>query len=236
MVSSKYYDEIVTSSENSKEKIRCIVGEPTELKVISSHKGIAGFRATARGRAAHTSTKEAINANWKLLPFLNELYKIRKETETDSSWLNSSFDPQTISFHIQICDDRSAVNTSAAYSECVGQFRPMPDTNVKKIMDRVVTAAGKFQIDLKMDHDFPPLEDKDNQLIIRESLNLTNTADALTVPYATDASALNRLKQVVVMGPGSITQAHTSEEYISLDQLNLGNDLFMRCINQWCLS
>ena len=112
----------------------------------------------------------------------------------------------------------------------------MPDTNVRKIMERVFTAAKKFEIDLEIEHDFPALEDQGNQLIVRESLNLTNTADALTVPYATDACALKRLKQVVVMGPGSIAQAHTSEEYISINQLNLGSDLFMRCINQWCFS
>ena len=43
------------------------------------------------------------------------------------------------------------------------------------------------------------------------------------------------LKQILVLGPGSIQQAHTDDEWISLEQLSLGTDLFKRLIDRWCL-
>jgi len=50
-----------------------IVGEPTELEVVYAHKGTWGFRAVSRGRAAHSSTREGINANLAMIPFLAEM-------------------------------------------------------------------------------------------------------------------------------------------------------------------
>ena len=44
------------------------------------------------------------------------------------------------------------------------------------------------------------------------------------------------MKQILVLGPGSIQQAHTDDEWISLDQLKRGTDLFEKLIRRWCLS
>ena len=43
------------------------------------------------------------------------------------------------------------------------------------------------------------------------------------------------LKQILVLGPGSIQQAHTDDEWISLDQLNRGTDVYERLVRRWCL-
>ena len=36
------------------------------------------------------------------------------------------------------------------------------------------------------------------------------------------------------IGPGSIAQAHTFDEWIDLKQLERDTDLYARCIEQWC--
>jgi acetylornithine deacetylase len=38
----------------------------------------------------------------------------------------------------------------------------------------------------------------------------------------------------VVFGPGDIAQAHTDDEWISLDQLQRGTDLYEQCVRRWC--
>jgi acetylornithine deacetylase len=42
------------------------------------------------------------------------------------------------------------------------------------------------------------------------------------------------MKNLVVFGPGDIAQAHTHDEWISLDQLERGTDMFARAIRRWC--
>lgn len=47
------------------------------------------------------------------------------------------------------------------------------------------------------------------------------------VPYATNASAIAATGiPTVVVGPGSITQAHTADEFIEVDALQLATDIF----------
>ena len=50
-----------------------IIGEPTNLEVVHAHKGTFGFVATSIGKAAHSSTREGLNANLAMIPFLAEM-------------------------------------------------------------------------------------------------------------------------------------------------------------------
>ena len=45
---------------------------------------------------------------------------------------------------------------------------------------------------------------------------------------------LTELSNMVVIGPGDIAQAHTWDEFIDLEQLELGTDLYARMIEEWC--
>jgi acetylornithine deacetylase len=43
------------------------------------------------------------------------------------------------------------------------------------------------------------------------------------------------LENLCVIGPGDIAQAHTSDEWISLEMLQHGTGLYARMIERWCL-
>jgi acetylornithine deacetylase len=43
------------------------------------------------------------------------------------------------------------------------------------------------------------------------------------------------LKQILILGPGSIQQAHTDDEWISLEQLSLGANVYEKMIRRWCI-
>ena len=74
---SKFYREMVEGGT------KAIIGEPTSLEVVFSHKGTCLIRAVARGKAAHSSTSVGENANLRMIPFLVEAKKIYDETEND---------------------------------------------------------------------------------------------------------------------------------------------------------
>ncbi|MCA9094717.1 MAG: M20/M25/M40 family metallo-hydrolase, partial [Planctomycetaceae bacterium] len=120
---------------------RGIIGEPTELNVVYAHKGAYGFRAIARGRAAHSSTNRGINANLAMIPFLVEMKRIHDETLVDPQWLNQEFNPPGISWNIGINDFTRAVNITPPQSICTVYFRPMPGMDPEILLDRARSLA-----------------------------------------------------------------------------------------------
>jgi acetylornithine deacetylase len=69
---------------------------------------------------------------------------------------------------------------------------------------------------------------------VLEVLALSGNKKAQTVCYGTDGAVLGETKKLVVLGPGDITQAHTQDEWILLDQLEKGTQLYAKLIRHWC--
>ena len=213
---------------------RTVVGEPTSLEVVHAHKGTYGFRAVARGRAAHSSTDEGINANLAMIPFLAEMKDIHDETLADPAWQHAAFDPPGISWNIGINDHTKAVNVTAAQSVCTVYFRPAPGHDADALLARAGAAAQRRGLEFEVLESGSPLYADPESAFVREVLELAGQAAPRTVCYGTDGAVLSDLERVVVLGPGDIAQAHTSDEWILLDQLKRGTALYAQLIRQWC--
>lgn len=215
---------------------RAIIGEPTELNVVHAHKGIYGFRAIAHGRAAHSSTRDGVNANLLMIPFLAEMKQIHDETGIDPRWLNDEFDPPVISWNLGINDLNCAVNITAPVSICTVYFRPMPGQNGHELIDRAREAAARCGLEFRLECSGQPMYADPNSDYVQQTLKIAGATRSKTVCYGTDGVMFTELKQLLVLGPGSIEQAHTDDEWISLDQLQKGTDLYERLITHWCLA
>ena len=54
-------------------------------------------------------------------------------------------------------------------------------------------------------------------------------SELVGVPFGTDAAAISAAGvPTVVFGPGSIDQAHTADEFIAVDELQLATEIFYR--------
>jgi acetylornithine deacetylase len=213
---------------------RGIIGEPTRLEVVHAHKGTYGFHAISRGRAAHSSTREGKNANLAMIPFLMEMKAIHDETESDPKWQNPEFDPPTLSWNIGINDHTKAINITAPQSICTVYFRAMPGMNVGSLMERARAKAEELGLEFHPTIESPPLYVDPNSKFIKEVLQLAGRESATTVSYGTDGGMFLAMKNLVVFGPGDIAQAHTNDEWISLEQLERGTDMYARVIRRWC--
>ena len=226
---SALYREMVSSQS------RAIIGEPTELQVVHAHKGIFGFRAIAHGKAAHSSTRGGTNANLIMIPFLQEMKRIHDETLTDPKWLNHDFDPPWISWNLGINDGNCAVNITAPLSICTVYFRPMPGQNGSELVSRGRMAAERYGLEFRLECSGEPLFGDPNSEYIRDTVKLVGQTRSKTVSYGTDGVMFSELEQILVLGPGSIQQAHTDDEWISLEQLDLGTSVFERLFRRWCI-
>ncbi|RLS32182.1 MAG: acetylornithine deacetylase [Planctomycetota bacterium] len=226
--SSEIYREIVRGQANS------IIGEPTLLEVVHAHKGGRAIKATSIGRAAHSSMGVGINANMALIPFLSEIGRIHEEMETSATWQDKRFSPSSPTLNIVIKDTNTGINITSAQSECHAYFRPMPGQNADAMVERMRALA--IQHGLKFDVLFSgePLYTDPSNPFVQELLTLTSHSAPRTVAYGTDGAIFTELKNIVVFGPGDIAQAHTDDEWISLDQLQRGTDLYEQCVRRWC--
>jgi acetylornithine deacetylase len=72
-----------------------------------------------------------------------------------------------------------------------------------------------------------PADDDLVQLAIREARHFGGAAEAIGVPYGTNAAALaERGIPTIVLGPGDIAQAHTADEWVEIEQVERCAELY----------
>jgi acetylornithine deacetylase len=227
--SSRLFRDMVAGQAKS------IVGEPTRLEVVHAHKGGCAFTVTSRGRAAHSSTSNGINANLRMIPFLVEMKAIHDELEGNAAWHNHEFDPPTMSWNIGINDHTRAINITPAQSVCTVYFRPMPGQDYSHILDCVRNKAATMGLEFHLHMEAKPLYVPADSPFIKNVLALAERGVASTVGYGTDGGMFGALQNLCVIGPGDIAQAHTSDEWIDLEQLEKGTGLYSEMIEEWCV-
>ncbi len=210
-----------------------IVGEPTQLGVFHAHKGGQRLSVRARGKSAHTSTNTGINANYQLIPALAELLAIREESESNPTYRNSDFDPATLSWNMTIINEPEAVNVTTSLAQVNIFLRTMPNVDHGPLLEAIKSLCDKHALEMEMKEAVDPWQVPKDSSWIREMLTLVGEKESRSVCFATDAGILQRLKRMLICGPGDIQQAHRSDEWISFDQLERGVDVFSRAFEHW---
>jgi len=212
-----------------------IVGEPTELDVVYAHKGGCQIFVTSRGKAAHSSTRDGVNSNWAMIPFLQEIKTLYDATESDEHWMDREFDPPTICLNLGINDHTQAVNITAPQSVCTICFRPMPQTDVDELIRRVSSSAAQHGLDFELRSRNPAFHRDPESDFVRQCVTMASERPARTVAYGSEASNFCDVRHLIVLGPGNILQAHKSDEWISLEQLEKGEQVYLLLLEQFCL-
>ena len=225
---SKLYREMVAHGT------KAIIGEPTSLEVVHAHKGSVEIIATARGKAAHSSSPKGINANFAMIPFLTEMKAIYDETESDPKWQDDLFDPPTLSLNLRIKDDSLALNITPGKSVCTIYMRTMPSVDETPLLKRIEKAAKNCGLEIEINQWGGGFFVDPNSEFVQQSLKLAHRPKPKTVSYGTDGGIFTELDNKIVFGPGSIAQAHTHNEWIALEQLNLGTEMYAKMIRHWC--
>ena len=214
-----------------------IVAEPTGLDVVVSHKGVVRWECHTEGVAGHSAEPEqGENAIFKMTPVLAALERYQK-TVVGNLASHALCGGPTIS----VGTIRGGVSVNTIPDRCTIEIDrrlcPLedPDEAHAHAADYVTqnTDPGR-----RVEFEPPymralPLSDEFNgQLaegLARQARQITGKCDKIGVPYATDAPCFSSLGvPTVVFGPGSIRQAHTDEEWVSLDQVRQAADILYR--------
>ena len=211
----------------------CIVCEPTELQPVYAHKGGAGITVTARGFAAHTSTDRGESANFKVAPFLADMAELVPVFRSEERFQNPLFDPPTNGFNLVISDGDTATNVTAARTVVRLSIRAMPDACFEEAVQMVVGRAEAHGLEVEYRSISPFFASADGPLA-QAACRATGAAQAVTVPYGTEAECYQEYADALVLGPGNIAQAHTVGEWIAVDQLQEAVEVYTRLIEDLC--
>ena len=201
-----------------------IATEPTELRLVNAHKGIAVARVEARGRACHSSDpgrgKNAIVALARAILCLEQLgaeLATRRHRELG---------PGTLS--IGLVAGGHAPNIVPDRAWLVMDRRTLPGETAASLraeIEQALRAPGLVDVELaelRMGKDplFTPATHAAAVACHRALERSGCDPDPCSVAFATDAGLFAREGiPSLVLGPGSITLAHTEAEYVEIDQL-----------------
>ena len=219
-----------------------VIGEPTSMRPVRMHKGIMMERLAMTGSSGHSSDPAlGSNAMEGIHEALTSLLAYRDELQ--QRYRHDGFRvavPTLNPGHIHGGD-----NPNRICGECELHFdlRPLPGMDVDQLREeirvRVEAVARTRQLECLFEPLFPgnpPFEQKADSALVRLCEQMTGHA-AESVAFATEAPFLQQLgMEVVVMGPGSIDQAHQPDEYLALAELMPALDVLKGLIARCCLA
>ena len=222
----------------SKEAFRpriVIVGEPTEMKLVTGHKGGYEMRTEITGFEVHSCNPtigvNAITAATKLITKTEEI-AARLRSNPDSS---SPFEPPYSTINIGTIEGGTARNATAGWCHFNWEIRPMPGENCENIINELEDYATEVllppmkavspaaDINMITEVKVPPLDDSNADEAAAFISDITGLNSRNVVSFGTDAGYFSDAHySTVVFGPGSLSRAHKPDEYIRIDELDRG--------------
>ena len=218
-----------------------VVGEPTDLKPARLHKGMMMESLTLTGRSGHSSDPALGNSALEAMQeAIGELLTLRGELQARYS--NPAFQVQVPTLNLGCIHGGDNPNRICAECELHFDLRPLPGMDIHalrtQISHRLTPLAERRGINIQLRSLFPgvqPFEQPADAELIRAVEQLTGHS-AGAVGFATEAPFLQQLgMQTVVLGPGSINQAHQPDEFISAAQVQPAVAILQQLIRQFCL-
>jgi len=206
-----------------------VVGEPTELNVVYTHKGTAWIQLDAKGKAVHAAAPEAgINA----IELLSEAFSALKSEFPNlcPAPTNEALGQPTISLGTIAGGVKINIVPDHSHAEIDIRTIPGQEQMVSAIQSFLAHRFTDVQATpLKVSH---PLYTDPSHPIIEKFAALGS--QRIGVPWFCDAAFFaEQNTPAIAIGPGTIKQAHTCDEFIEIHDLERGTDFFRSFLNSF---
>lgn len=218
-----------------------IIGEPTAMSPIISHKGYLGFRVRLTSSGGHSSLnateRNCIDA---LHAVIGQLMQWRHQLQLKR---NESFDVPITTLNFGSIRAGDAVNRICADAELELDIRPLPGSNhdelTTELESRIKAALAGYTVNYQLEQLYPPVAGFQSSLSseLLEHLSHCCPESPTTANYVTEAPFFEQQGCTsVVLGPGDINQAHTPNEWVSFDQLQQALTVYERLLHRFSVS
>jgi acetylornithine deacetylase/succinyl-diaminopimelate desuccinylase family protein len=196
-----------------------IAAEPTDLKTVQAHKGSLWVTLSAHGKAVHASAPERGE---------NAIYKMTEAIESIRRLVNPELSkkehPMLGRSTLSVGTIWGGVKTNVVPDHCEAtiDIRLIPEEDPLRIINLIQIAASGIEV---AHHGSSPLYTDPSHSLIQKLSSLGATP--VGAPWFCDAAVFAaKGMPAVALGPGSIAQAHTADEFISVKDLEEGADFF----------
>ncbi len=210
----------------------CVIGEPTGMRVVRSHKGKISKRCSIHGLESHSGLAHigvnAVEAAAEIIAFL------KKEARTfrDQGPFDEEFNPSYTTVHTGLVRGGTALNIVPKFCEFEAEIRYLPSDDPQLVWDRLQNfidgeilpemkaVCSDASINWEEISTIPELATSDDQLI-KLAQDLSDTSGTACVSFGTEGGLFEGIGiPSVVCGPGHIDQAHKPNEFIDIDQVH----------------
>ena len=210
----------------------CIIGEPTNMKIIDAHKGCYEYTTYFEGLAGHSSApNKGVSAVEYASRYVNKLIELR-ERLVERAPKDSIFDPPHSTLSIGGIFGGIAHNVIADKCHVNWETRPVVKEDaifLNKELDKyanevllpeMIKVYPNSSIKKKIIGEIVGFDREAKSDACELISSLTGDNSRQVVSFGTEAGLFQEIGiSTVVCGPGSIEQAHKIDEYIVLDEL-----------------
>lgn len=219
----------------------CVVGEPTSMRLATSHKGKLSARAVCLGREAHSAlAPQGLNAIHLATDLVLALRTCQAELAAQTD-LEQLFDLPYSTVHAGLISGGVALNIVPA--RCVVDFeiRNLPTVAAETILDgireearQILARCGDAAADIiiEVTGGYPGLHTPASEL--GDTVALLGGNDRIGLSFGTEAGLFRETLgcPTVVCGPGSMDQGHKPDEFVTLDQLAQCDAMLQRLLQR----
>ncbi len=212
-----------------------IVGEPTQLQVVTAHKGNLWLRLETRGKAAHGATPHLGKSAILPMARITEIILIEYAGQ-----LRKRKHPLLGHPTVNLGLIRGGTQTNVVPERCSIELdlRTLPGESEDSALAEIHNLLRKHRLPRATIVESrgvpcPPLETDPNLPAVRQFLKAANRRKSRGVDYFTDASPIAMGgTPAIVFGPGSIAQAHSADEWLDLAQLDQATATIIRFLRE----
>jgi succinyl-diaminopimelate desuccinylase len=222
-----------------------VATEPTNLEIIVAHKGLVWLEVEAVGKLAHAGNPQfGVDAVRAAAEFITEFHARIAALSHEHGRLGrptATFSGVQGGIKTNVVPDRARLEIDVRLPP------PMTIADVHRIAGQAAEIAerkvpGARVSCRQLNNERPPVEaDERSELVgaLRRAVErITGRAAVLSgFPAYTDASVIQACtgnRHGLVFGPGALAQAHTVDEYVSLDQVEACAAILVETVTTLC--
>jgi len=220
----------------------CVIGEPTNMTPIRQHKGVLTESIKFTGQSGHASNPSLGNSALEgMHEFISDLLKYREGIQ--QKYRDPAFTipiPTMNLGHIHGGDNSNRICGSC---ELLIDIRYLPNMSLQTLRNEIselaqsVADRRQLNVQCSLLGAGLPAMNTDEGSAIAEYLSFITGKAASSVAFGTEAPYFNQMQtETIVIGPGSIDQAHQPNEYLPVEQIQPSIDLLENLIHRFCLN
>jgi len=222
----------------------CVIGEPTNMKVITAHKGNKRYRCEVHGHESHSAlAHRGVNA---VEIAADLVYRLRTMARQRAEFgpFDRDFDPPYTTIHTGTIHGGTAMNIVPKDCAFEFEFRYIPGDDPLKylallkeqavLLEKEMTGVSTdARIDFVFKSQYPALSTEESAEVTSVAKSLSGSNATGKISFGTEGGLFQEAGlPTVICGPGSIEQAHKPDEWITLDQIALCEEFMQRLVNR----